>query len=107
MIRAALANFSLYIYLILIATITGLFIYCKILSSELDNVTHQLELQIEEISLLEKSSKLYASKVELASSRASLNIQKNRGDADMILNEKVSSSCEGAVKWGISQALQL
>lgn len=107
MIRAIIAKFSLYIYIILIATITVLFIYCKILSSELDNITHQLQLQIEEISLLEKSSKLYASKVELASNRATHNIQKNRGDADLILLEDVSSNCEAAVKWGITQAIEL
>jgi len=107
MIKTLLSNFHMYIYLALITAIFYLGIQNHYLKKDNELLNFQVELHVEQFSLLEKSSKIHEEKVILASSIAIANIEKRSIEADKILSEEVSSDCDKAMAWGIAQSQKL
>lgn len=107
MIKTVISNFHMYIYLALITAIFYLGIQNHYLKKDNELLNFQVELHVEQLFLLEKSSKIHEEKVILASSIASTNIEKRSVEANKILREEVSKDCDKAIEWGISQAQKL
>ena len=94
----------MYIYIVLVALIFSLIIKNHYLKKDNELLNFQVELHLEQVSLLEKNSDLHKEKVILASSIASENIEKRSVEARNILREEVSKDCDKAMSWGIEQA---
>jgi len=94
----------MYIYIALIALISQLSVQNYYLKKDKEILNSQVQLYVQQLYLLEKSSKIHEENVLSASAIAAANMEKRSIEAGEILRQDVSKDCENAMKWGVEQA---
>ena len=102
-----LANFNICAYVALSLIIAFLFVQNQYLKSDVDSLAFQLDLYLEQVSLLEKESNFHAEKITIAHANADHELKKDIEESQKILNSIVPSNCDSAIKWGIEQASKI
>ena len=106
-LKSLMSKFSLYAYIALFAIIAALFVHNKSLRNDNAALTLQIETYENKIEMLKEKSDIHAEKIELAHENASFEIKKDIEESEEILSSTVDKSCEGAMAWGINQAIIL